>query len=372
MIKVILTTILIALTFIDIQGQSRTDRQNVEFDSKSEKLTQATGWELNKTTGEWIENQNVISDRETTPQARGVSQNFNWLQFTSLTFEEEQYYLLVYERPTGRYRYPNIREGWSSFESVYYFVFTSEQYDQMVNSINLITGETIDIKSNMADEYSGLFIQSAGGYDEKDLLARITNILNRPNYTENCFRLNSQVVDGSEIIRFRLPEHCILRDKMQTAYFEVNLEEFNSILLHYTENEIYTSPLSEEARSEKTPEMYFAPTLDLPPPPQDEEEDFFVVIEDMPELIGGLSSIQQNIRYPEMARRAGIEGRVYVQFIVNEQGEVEDPHIIRGIGEGADEEAIRVVKLAKFRPGKENGQPVRVQYSLPIVFQLPK
>lgn len=109
-----------------------------------------------------------------------------------------------------------------------------------------------------------------------------------------------------------------------------------------------------------------------PPPPQEEEpeEDFFVVVEEMPELIGGLGELQKNIKYPEMARRAGIEGRVYVQFIVNERGEVEDPRVIRGIGGGADEEALRAVRQAKFKPGMQRGRPVRVQYSLPIVFQL--
>lgn len=114
--------------------------------------------------------------------------------------------------------------------------------------------------------------------------------------------------------------------------------------------------------------------LDMPPPPppkEDEpEEDFFVVVEEMPELIGGLAELQQKIKYPEMARRAGIEGRVYVQFIVNEQGNVENAQVIRGIGGGADEEALRVVKQAKFKPGMQRGRPVRVQYSLPIFFRL--
>lgn len=114
--------------------------------------------------------------------------------------------------------------------------------------------------------------------------------------------------------------------------------------------------------------------LSMPPPPpaqeEDPEEDFFVVVEDMPELIGGLAELQSNIRYPEMARRAGIEGRVYVQFIVNEQGNVENPQVIRGIGGGCDEEAVRAVSQAKFRPGMQRGRPVRVQYSLPIFFRL--
>ncbi|MEX0823058.1 MAG: energy transducer TonB [Balneolaceae bacterium] len=121
-------------------------------------------------------------------------------------------------------------------------------------------------------------------------------------------------------------------------------------------------------------ELNLEESLELPPPPaeseEEEEEEIFVVVEQMPELIGGLAELQSKIRYPEMARRAGIEGRVYVQFIVNEQGNVEDPRVIRGIGGGADEEALRAVREAKFRPGMQRGRPVRVQYSLPIFFRL--
>ncbi len=111
--------------------------------------------------------------------------------------------------------------------------------------------------------------------------------------------------------------------------------------------------------------------LDMPPPPEEEDdEDFFVVVENMPELIGGLAALQKNIRYPEMARKAGIEGRVIVQFIVNEQGKVEDPRVIRGVGGGCDEEALRAVRKANFKPGRQRGKPVRVQYSLPVIFKL--
>lgn len=103
-----------------------------------------------------------------------------------------------------------------------------------------------------------------------------------------------------------------------------------------------------------------------------EDEDFFVVVEEMPELIGGLESIASQVQYPEMAQRAGIEGRVFIQFIVNEVGEVENPRVIRGIGGGADEEALRVVRNAKFQPGMQRGMPVKVAYSLPIMFRLPE
>jgi len=110
-----------------------------------------------------------------------------------------------------------------------------------------------------------------------------------------------------------------------------------------------------------------------PPPPTEKkknDQQVFVVVEHMPVLIGGLAKLQSKIHYPELARKAGIEGRVYVQFVVDEHGNVQDPKVIRGIGGGCDEEALRAVRQAKFRPGMQRGRPVKVRYSLPIVFKL--
>ena len=99
-------------------------------------------------------------------------------------------------------------------------------------------------------------------------------------------------------------------------------------------------------------------------------DDFFVVVEEMPQPIGGVSAIQSKVEYPEMARRAGIEGRVTVQFVVNENGDVENARVVRGIGGGCDEAALKVVREAKFKPGKQRGLPVRVQFALSINFRL--
>ncbi|MEP1307164.1 MAG: energy transducer TonB [Balneola sp.] len=107
-----------------------------------------------------------------------------------------------------------------------------------------------------------------------------------------------------------------------------------------------------------------------PPPPDDEEEEIFVVVENMPELKGGQAGLQKRVNYPQVAIRAGIEGRVTVQFVVNENGDVVNPRVIRGIGGGCDEEALRVVRSAKFSPGMQRGRPVQVQMSLPILFKL--
>ncbi len=120
-----------------------------------------------------------------------------------------------------------------------------------------------------------------------------------------------------------------------------------------------------------------APAAALPPPPtpdeeEEEEPEIFIIVEQSPELIGGYASIVNAIKYPEIARKAGVEGRVFVEFVVDEQGNTYNVKITpgRGIGAGCDEEAIRVVKEAKFTPGKQRGKAVKVRMSLPITFKL--
>ncbi len=103
---------------------------------------------------------------------------------------------------------------------------------------------------------------------------------------------------------------------------------------------------------------------------QQNDTEIFMIVEQMPSLIGGLQSIQDEIEYPDIARKAGIEGRVFVQFVVDIQGNVVDPVVVRGIGGGCDEEAIRAVRLAKFEPGRQRGKAVKVKMSLPITFRL--
>lgn len=114
--------------------------------------------------------------------------------------------------------------------------------------------------------------------------------------------------------------------------------------------------------------------VELPPPPpaveEEPEPEIFVIVEEPPQLIGGLSGLQANIKYPEIAKKAGVEGRVFVQFIVDENGNVTDAVVTRGIGAGCDEEAIKGILMAKFTPGKQRGKAVKVKMSLPVTFKL--
>lgn len=95
-----------------------------------------------------------------------------------------------------------------------------------------------------------------------------------------------------------------------------------------------------------------------------------MIVEDPPELVGGLDGLQSRVVYPELARRAGIEGTVFVQFIVDERGGVADPVCVRDPGGDTCEEAIRVIRASTFTPGRQRGKPVKVRFSLPVKFRL--
>ncbi|WP_194774372.1 energy transducer TonB [Pararhodonellum marinum] len=110
-------------------------------------------------------------------------------------------------------------------------------------------------------------------------------------------------------------------------------------------------------------------------PVEEKADEIFDVVENMPNPPGGMEGwnnyLRKNLKYPTQARRMGIEGTVYVVFVVNTDGSIQDVDILRGIGGGCDEEAMRVVREApKWEPGKQRGKPVRVKMRLPIRFKL--
>ncbi|MCB0770977.1 MAG: energy transducer TonB [Flavobacteriales bacterium] len=106
-----------------------------------------------------------------------------------------------------------------------------------------------------------------------------------------------------------------------------------------------------------------------------EEEQIFTIVEDMPSFPGGEAELfkylGKSIKYPQMAQDASISGVVYVTFVVGKDGKISDAKVLRGIGGGCDEEALRVVRaMPTWKPGKQRGKPVTVQYNLPIRFTL--
>ena len=119
-------------------------------------------------------------------------------------------------------------------------------------------------------------------------------------------------------------------------------------------------------------EEYVAPVIE-----EDEvvEQEIFQIVEEMPEYPGGdkklLEYVAKSVKYPQIARESGIQGRVFVNFVIEPDGSVSNVKVLRGIGGGCDEEAMRVIKsMPKWKPGKQRGKAVRVTYTLPVNFKL--
>ena len=109
--------------------------------------------------------------------------------------------------------------------------------------------------------------------------------------------------------------------------------------------------------------------------PIDKEEEIVIIAEEMPEFPGGeralVNYLAVNVKYPLIAQENGIKGKVYVSFVIDENGNVYDVNILRGVDASLDNEAIRVVKgMPKWSPGKQGGKPVKVRYNVPIYFEL--
>jgi protein TonB len=101
-----------------------------------------------------------------------------------------------------------------------------------------------------------------------------------------------------------------------------------------------------------------------------DDEGVYLMCEKMPELVGGMGAMQRKIRYPLQAKHLGVQGVVYVQCIIDEKGKPVSPKVVKTLGAGCDEEAMRVLKKSKFKPGYDKGKPVRVRFTLPVFFRL--
>ncbi len=121
------------------------------------------------------------------------------------------------------------------------------------------------------------------------------------------------------------------------------------------------------------------PLAALPPPPpvsdEEEEEDtaeeeLFVAVEHMPEIIGGWQRLAEDLTYPEVALKAGIEGMVLVQIIVDKEGNPEQPQVLKSPSEVLDEAAVAAVMKQRFKPALQRHRPVAVRIAIPVRFRL--
>lgn len=131
---------------------------------------------------------------------------------------------------------------------------------------------------------------------------------------------------------------------------------------------------SEDSQTEAQTQTFVAPVVE-----EEEEEaaqQIFTVVEEMPDfpdggLQGLLKFLAKNIKYPVIAQENGIQGRVVCAFVVNKDGSIVDIEVLRGVDPSLDKEAVRVLStMPKWKPGKQRGKPVRVKYTVPVMFRL--
>lgn len=112
-----------------------------------------------------------------------------------------------------------------------------------------------------------------------------------------------------------------------------------------------------------------------PPPPGEKYKDKngverYLMVEKMPDVVGGMESILAKITYPELAKKAGVQGKVYIKAFIDENGNVEEAKVMKGIGSGCDEQALNAVLASKFTPGLIKNKPVKTEVVVPVVFKL--
>ncbi|MFA7288839.1 MAG: energy transducer TonB [Melioribacteraceae bacterium] len=99
------------------------------------------------------------------------------------------------------------------------------------------------------------------------------------------------------------------------------------------------------------------------------EEEYLPMAEVMPEPVEGMAGIMKKMVYPPIAKSAGMEGRVIAMAFINENGGVDDVKIIKGLGGGCNEEVVKVLKTSKFKPGVNEGKPVKVKLTMSFLFK---
>jgi len=109
--------------------------------------------------------------------------------------------------------------------------------------------------------------------------------------------------------------------------------------------------------------------------PKEDVDEIFTIVEETATPKGGMAAfykyVGSKLKYPPQANRMGVEGKVYVEFVINRDGSIVDARVVRGIGAGCDEEAVRVVASSPaWNPGKQRGKAVRQKYTIPIIFKL--
>ena len=210
---------------------------------------------------------------------------------------------------------------------------------------------------------------------DKEVIATVTDvdILPPPEKVEQPKIVTPPPVEPDPIVRsqMRFVEPEIVEDP-KNVELPPDHDELNKAVNIGTENVIG----KDEPIPTEDPDATKGKDIEMPVAIETEERDkIFLHVEQNPEFAGGMNALlkflQKNLRYPSPAVNANVMGKVYMQFVVGQDGNISKVDVVKGIGFGCDEEAERVVKLMpKWSPGRQSGRAVAVKFTLPISFQL--
>ena len=168
------------------------------------------------------------------------------------------------------------------------------------------------------------------------------------------------------------------QQKAETASKKNELAELTVVGYGVSQNSSKEQDTQKKTSENKTTAPVSKPVAPPPPPPTPEtadEDAVFIVVENMPAFPGGNDALfkflAENIKYPVAAQKAGIQGRVICQFVVERDGTITEVEVVRPVDEALDAEAVRIIKaMPVWTPGTQKGKAVRVKYTLPINFRL--
>jgi protein TonB len=177
----------------------------------------------------------------------------------------------------------------------------------------------------------------------------------------------SDVIFEEEIIPITQPEQLVTPPPAEVPK---EIEVLN--IVDDNANVTETTLASSEDTGAKVEVKYVAPTVQEEEP---EEQTIFEVVEHMPEFPGGMPALMKylydNTKYPPIAQENGTQGKVIIQFVVNKDGSIVDPVVVRSVDPYLDKEALRVIMtLPKWKPGMQRGKAVRVKFTVPVQFKL--
>lgn len=397
--KTFISTLLI-ISFFNLYGQERVNMNLPKVNSTIiGQLSSATGWILNPE-GQWVSGKNTIPDYLPSKYQASINSvyksqgtdNFISYQIRSLKIKERGYFILIKKFNDGYY---NRQNEWIHKNSVYYYVFDSLQFSR-INSVKPDTLSLIQIEVAFSGELKwpvNDFLEI-----EQDL-ARQMNMSSdfrtaninlwfhfRPYKAKNLIQFQIYSTEGyypiiNGVISQHRPnnesESIYLTPKVfDYCYYETGIENFKNLFgpdlhLKYSiaKNESAEKNVVNkiEKRELDTKENLIANN--------NSQNEAYVVPEQMPEFEGGAAAmmkfINSNTHYPASALRMGVEGQVYVQFVIDSDGKVNDVVVMKGVSVDCDKEAIRVIEMMpKWKPGMQSGKPVRTRYVLPVKFKI--